>query len=225
MAGILTPVGTLYFPALYKAKGNKQVPAQAERFSGMLLFDKLGVASGAYQALRQGVFEALVNKFGAAKANDQKFTAQCRFPFRAASEKQYEGFENGEIFISAWAPSDQKRPDVIDLQGNRVTDESLVFMGQLARFTVRPFAYDTSGNKGVGLILEHAQIVKFDMPRLDGGVSAEQAFSGADDDQLKALGIDPTAPQNPAMAASAGAAGQTAYQAPDSGSASGGLPF
>lgn len=221
MAGVMTPIGYLYFPALFTPKANKQVPTQAPRFSGVLLFDSMGVQSSAYQTLRRAVFDALVSKFGAAKANDQNFLRGVRLPFRAASEKTYEGFADGEIFISAWSPAEQT-PGVIDLHGNRVTDPNAVFGGQLARFTVRPFAYDTSGNKGVGLILEHVQIVKFDMPRRDGGVSAEDAFKSADNSQLAALGIDPNAPAG-AMQQAAGMVGQTAYSSP--AGASDGLPF
>lgn len=227
MAGVMTPIGFLYFPALFKAKTNKQVPTQPPRFSGMLLFDQTGVQSSAYQGLRQAVFQAVVDKFGQAKANDANFLKLLRFPFRPAAEKDYDGFKDGEVFLSAWSPEDQK-PGVVDLQGNVIHDEKAVFGGQLARFTVRPFAYDTSGNKGVGLILEHVQIVKFDMPRRDGGVNAEDAFKQADNSQLAALGIDPNAVQNPAMAAAAGALGQTAYQAPGGAPAPGGpagLPF
>lgn len=227
MAGVMTPIGFLYFPSLFKPKGNKQQPNQAPRFSGMLLFDDLGVQSGAYQALRKAVFDAVVDKFGAAKANDANFLKTLRFPFRPAAEKNYDGFADGSVFVSAWSPEEQK-PGVVDLQGNVLTDEKRVFGGQLARFTVRPFAYDTSGNKGVGLILEHVQIVKFDMPRRDGGVNAEDAFKQADNSQLAALGIDPNAPANSAMAAAAGALGQTAYQAPAGSAPVGGvgnLPF
>lgn len=226
MAGVITPIGYLYFPSLFKAKGNKQVPTQAPRFSGMLLFDNLGVQSTAYQNLRMGVFNALVEKFGQAKANDPNFVKTCRLPFRPAAEKDYAGFADGEIFISAWS-NEENKPGVVDLNGNHILDEKLVWGGQLARFTVKPFAYDTSGNKGVGLILEHCQIVKADMPRRDGGVAAEDAFKNGDDAQLRALGIDPNAAPNMAMAGAANSAGQTAYQ---NGGAAGGagnsnLPF
>lgn len=227
MAGVMTPIGFLYFPALFKARANKQVPTQPPRFSGMLLFDNLGVQSTAYQTLRQAVFQAVVDKFGQAKANDANFLKTLRFPFRPAAEKDYDGFKDGEIFLSAWS-NEENKPGVVDLHGNLIHDEKAVFGGQLARFTVRPFGYDTSGNKGVGLILEHVQIVKFDMPRRDGGVNAEDAFKQADNSQLAALGIDPNATQNSAIAAAAGAMGQTAYQAPAGGAAPGGaagLPF
>ena len=220
MAGVMTPIGYLYFPALFKAKANKQVPTQAPRYSGMLLFDNMGTQSSAYQDFKQAVYQAIVEKFGAAKAADANFVRSLRLPFRPASEKQYDGFADGETFISAWSNEEQK-PGVVNLQGVDVLDEKAVFGGQLARFTVRPFGYDTSGNKGVGLFLEHVQIVKFDMPRRDGGVAASDAFKQADNSQLAALGIDPNVVQNVGMAGTAAAMGQTAYQ----GSASPNLPF
>ncbi len=213
MAGIMTPIGFLYFPAFFKPKVNKQAPAQGPRFSGVLLLDNAGVTSAAYGTLRQGVYDAIVSKFGAAKAQDANFVRGLRLPFRPASEKTYDGFKDGEIFLSAWTPEDQK-PGVVDLGGNHIHDDKAVFGGQLARFTVRPFAYDTSGNRGVGLILEHVQIVKADMPRRDGGVAADEAFANADNSQLAALGINPNAPTSPT----------TAYQAPGAPPA-GGLPF
>lgn len=208
----MTPIGFLYYPHLFVAKGNKAVPNQAPRYSAMLLLDDAAVASTAYQNLRLAVFNALVDKFGAAKANDANFVKTCRLPFRQASEKDYGGFEDGVTFISAWSPADQQ-PGVVDLQGAKILVPGDVFGGQLARFTVRPFAYDTQGNKGVGLILEHAQIVNPDMPRRDGNVAAEDAFKNADNSQLAALGINPNAP--------AAGAGSTAYSAAPAG----GLPF
>lgn len=209
MASTTTPIGWLYYPALYVAKGNKQVPSQPLRFSSMLLLDAAAVASTAYANLKQAVFDAIVGKFGAQKANDKAFVGTLRLPFRAAAEKDYGGFTDGEVFISAWSPADQQ-PGVVDLQGQKILVPADVFPGQLARFTVRPFAYDTSGNKGVGLILEHVQIVKADMPRRDGNVAAEDAFKGADDSQMAALGINSNA-----------VAGGTAYNTPAAGS----LPF
>lgn len=191
---VMTPIGVLNFPVFFEPKGNKQNPSQDPRFSGMLLFDDLGVKSTAYQELRKGVHAAIVDKFGEAKANDKSFVSGLRLPFRNASEKSYNGFEDGEIFISAWSKADQK-PGVVNLAGEEIVVPADVFSGQLARFTVRPFAYDSNGNRGVSFGLEHVQIVKADMPRLDGRQSADRAFQNApaDDEQLKALGIDPDA--------------------------------
>jgi Protein of unknown function (DUF2815) len=215
MAGLMTPIGFLYYPHFFTPTVNKKTNNPEARFSGMLLLDDAGLATSQYQALRQGVFDAIVGKFGQAKANDPQFVSSLRLPFRAAAEKTYKGFADGKIFISAWRKDKDGAPGVIDLQGQVVRDPKLVYGGQLARFTVNPYAYDTSGNKGVTLFLEHVLIAKFDMPRRDGGVNVEDAFVGADNAQLVALGIDPNAPTgNSPMGAAAAAVGQTVYQTP-----------
>jgi len=187
----MTPIGVLNFPHFYTASTNKENPNQGPRFSGMLLFDDLGTQSTAYKELRASVMEAIVDKFGAAKAADPAFIRSLRLPFRDAADKSYNGFENGSIFISAWAREEDGAPEVVDLHGTTIQVPADVFSGQLARFTVRPFAYDSNGNKGASFGLEHVQIVKADMPRLDGRQSADKAFAGGiDADQAKALGID-----------------------------------
>jgi hypothetical protein len=205
----MTPIGILYFPALFTPKVNKENPNQGARFSGVLLFDALAVGSTAYTELRQAIRNACVEKFGEAKVNDPAFMRNVRSPLRPASEKTYAGFEDfedGDIFISAWCKGDEAAPGVVDLQGQQILVPGDVWGGQLARMTVRPFAYDNVGNKGVGFYLEHVQIVKSDMPRRDGKQSAEQAFKNANaDDQMKALGITPGA------SSSAGAPGGSPF--------------
>ena len=188
---VMTPIGVLYFPALFTPRGNRDNPAQAPRFSTVLMFDELGVQSSAYQDMRQAVMEAITEKFGAAKAADAGFVRSLRLPFRQCAEKTYAGFEEGHVYISAWAKGDGAAPGVVDLMGTPLVVPGDVYGGQLARLTVRAFAYDSNGNKGVSFGLEHVQIVKADMPRRDGQQSAEQAFKGAptDDAQMRALGI------------------------------------
>lgn len=192
----MTPVGYLYFPALFTPKVNKENPAQGPRFSCVVLFDDLATQSTAYQALRASVMEVIAEKWGAAKASDAAFVRSLRLPFRAASEKSYAGFEDGAVFISAWKKAADGAPGVVDLHGQQIVVPGDVFSGQLARLTVRPFAYDSNGNKGVSFGLEHVQIVKADMARRDGQQSAEQAFGSAavDPAQAAALGIGASAP-------------------------------
>ena len=206
MATFLTPIGVLNFPSFFTPKRNEQNPKQIPRYTGVLLFDDVGTSTTAYQELRRGVKEAIEEKWGAAKAADRTFIATLRLPFRDASEKSYTGFEDGDKFINAWSPGFEKDdvnwerpktpPEVVDLHGHPIQVPGDVFAGQLARFTVRPFAYDNNGNKGVSFGLEHVQIVKQDMERIDGRRSGEQAFAGADlpADQMRQLGIDPNAP-------------------------------
>lgn len=187
---VMTPIGVLNFANLFEARAYEN---GKPRFSCILLFDKMAVQSTAYQALRAGVMEAATEKWGAAKASDASFMRSIRLPFRPAAEKDYAGFDKGEIYISPWSNADQK-PGIIDLHGNKIEVPSDVWAGQLARATVRPFAYDTSGNKGIAFGLEHVQIVKADMERLDGRRDASSAFAGADNSDLARYGVDPNAP-------------------------------
>jgi hypothetical protein len=194
----MTPIGTLCFTdSLFEAKP-RQEGSDKLAYSVIIGFDEAATKTAAYQALRQAVVAAVSDKWGATKAADPAFMRSLRNPFRLAAEKEYAGFDKFETFISPWAPATDKSgnkkkpPQVVDLRGDDMVPSD-VFSGQLGRATVRAFAYDTQGNKGVAFMLEHVQVVKQDMPRIDGRRSAQQAFAGADDSELKALGIDPSA--------------------------------
>lgn len=189
----ITPIGVLCFANnLWEPKP----PAEGKppRHSAILLFDQLAVETQAYKDLQQLILAAVTDKFGAAKAQDAAFVSSLRSPLRDASEKDYAGFDKGVKFISPWS---EPKPTIIDVKGNEFkAPDAEVWSGQLARASVRAFAYDNSGNRGVAFGLEHVQIVKTDMERMDGRRSAEQAFGdviGAQDEQMRALGIDPSA--------------------------------
>jgi hypothetical protein len=193
MPSVSTAIGTLCFPALFEPRRNQQNPTQGPRFSLILLFDSLAVQSSAHMELRKAVAAEIANKWGPAKAADTSFVRSLRSPFRPAAEKNYKGFDQGELFIQAWSNAEgtnAHKPGVVDLHNRPIIVPTDVWAGQLARATVRPFAYDSNGNKGVSLALEHVQIIKQDMPRLDGKQSADTAFAQADNSQLAALGID-----------------------------------
>jgi hypothetical protein len=188
---VYTPIGKLCYPALFVPKAPMQGQAGDPRYSLILVFDKEGLNSVAYKELRAQVQEAAAEKWGA-KAQDGAFMRSLRLPFRDSSEKGHlEGFDYGPMYISPWT---KRKPGVVNLNGDDILVPDDVFAGQLARATVRPFAYEQSGNKGVAFGLEHVQIVDSNQTRIDGRRSAASAFAGADDAELKRLGI--TAPAN-----------------------------
>lgn len=190
----LTPIGTLCFTdSLFQPKPRAE-GSDKLAYSVIIGFDDVALKTPEYQKLREAVMAAIKDKWGEAKAKDAAFVRTLRLPFRDAAEKSYAGFENFEIFISPWtsAGENRKGPGVVDIYGNDMFPTD-VFSGQLGRATVRAFAYDNSGNKGVSLGLEHVQVVKKDATRIDGRRSAAQAFANADNSQLAAYGIDPTA--------------------------------
>jgi len=198
----MSPIGVLCFAdGLFTPR--PPAPGAKPRYQVILLLNKIGVATTAYQDLRRAVAAAISAKWGATKAADPNFVRTLRLPFRQAADKTYEGFEDGEIYINPWLNEEKGPPGVTGLRPGSVMTQGEVWSGQLARLTVRAFAYDTSGNKGVAFGLEHAQIMKADMPRIDGRRTASEAFKNASLEELEAYGIDP----KEASAAAASSAG------------------
>jgi Protein of unknown function (DUF2815) len=163
---VQTPVGLLSFPNLETARA--AVEGGEPRFSANLIFDEEAQKTDAYKALSKAVMDAAVQFFG------DKLPKDIRWPIRDAAEKEgtYAGYEDGKKFVGAWT---KNKPGLIGPDKADVLPTD-VFAGQKARFAVRPFAYNKTGNKGVGLALEAVQITKFDMPRLDGKTDAKKFF-------------------------------------------------
>lgn len=173
----VTPNGTLAFPTFFAPRATQE--GNEPRYSGVLIFDAKAQASKLYQELQDAVLEAAQEKFG------KKMPANLRMPFRKGEEKpDYQGFDPGTVFIQAWS---KNKPGLIDAAKQEIFDKDEIWAGQLARFYVRPFGYENSGNKGVSMLLEHVQIVKQDRPRIDGRKAATEVFGDVeleDDDEM-----------------------------------------
>jgi hypothetical protein len=171
MPALITPVGILSFPNLFVPRA--AVIGHEPAYSASILFDAKAQQSPEYLALRKAAHEAGVKKWGADKMKDPAFTRNLRMPFRPAGEKEYTGYEEGMTYISART---KDKPGVVDARNQEMTVSTDVFPGQLCRLFLAPFAYEVSGNKGVSFALNHVQITKQKMPRLDGRKAATDAF-------------------------------------------------
>lgn len=166
---LITPVGLACFPNLFEAR--QAVPGQGDpRYSLIILFDETAQKQPEFKELQDQIAAAISEKWGV------KPPANLRMPIRKAEEKgEYAGFTAGKVFIAPWS---KQKPGLVDHLNSEVHVKDDVWAGQLVRAYVRPFAYDTSGNRGAGIMLEHVQIVKKDMPRIDGRKAATEAFAG-----------------------------------------------
>jgi Enterobacter phage Enc34, ssDNA-binding protein len=166
---VCSPYGVLAFPNLFEPRsvpGTNQEP----RFSTILIFDEQAQKKPEFKALQDAIIAAADEKWP--RKADQK---NLRWPIRKSEEKEgAQGFNPGSVFFNAWTKT---QPGIVDRNRNEILTKAEVWAGQLARVFVRPFAYDTSGNKGVSLMLENVQIVKSDMPRIDGRKSASESFT------------------------------------------------
>jgi hypothetical protein len=178
MASFQTPVGTLSYPHVFKARA--MPGSEDKKFSAVLLFSPTALKTPAWQNLSRAVEEL-------AKQSFPKLILgrSLRSPFRLVADRQ-DSFPKGyEIFITA---STTSRPGVVDAQRQDILDSADVWPGQHARFSVNPFSYDVQGNKGISLGLQHVQIVKSQgLERLDGRKSAQDSFDAefdeGDDDE------------------------------------------
>lgn len=182
----VSPIGVISFPHLFNPK--PPAPGADPRYSMTLIFDEAAQKTDEYKDLRAAVLEAARAKWGD-KADGMIRNGSIRMPIRDADEKNYAGYEEGCKFVNFWS---KQAPGIVDGKLNDVLDREYVYPGALGRVTYKPFAYDTSGNRGVSLGLQNVQVTDVSTPRLDGRTAAKDDFgatasgepemAGADDD-------------------------------------------
>lgn len=102
-------------------------------------------------ALTSAAHAVMVEKWGADKA---KWPKNLRNPFRDQGEKDHAGYEAGAVFINA---TSQQRPGLVDAKLQDIIEERDFYSGCFARASVRAFAYDKAGNRGVAFGLQNVQ--------------------------------------------------------------------
>lgn len=159
MKSIVTPIGRLCFVHLfepYKAEGSER-----ELYSAVLVFPK----STDISALKKSVADAV----------RAKWPEGCKGGRNPINDGDLKADDWGEVFKDSWyiRVSSQNRPAVVDRNVQDIIDPSQVWSGQYGRATVRPYAYDKSGNKGVSFGFTAIQIAR-DGERLSGGGAADK---------------------------------------------------
>lgn len=161
-----TPEFRVSYPKVFKAERN-DLNGQDE-FSLVALF-----APGTdLSAIKAAVKQAAINKWGAT------LPTNIRNPLRDADEKIKDGayppgFDKGVVFATMKC---QKRPGVVDQSLQDILDDSAFYGGCYARANVHVAAYDQKGNKGVGIYLNHVQLLRDGEAFGQGRVSPQQAF-------------------------------------------------
>jgi hypothetical protein len=172
---IITPQGTLmmYGATLFVPARNKFDPTKDPRYEASLILSKAVQQTAEYKAVRAEIASAAKAKFGD-KMQDRAFVARLKLPI-----KEYFKGEEGDVILKAWT---KEAPPIVDPMNKYITVKGDVWSGQLARFEVNPWAFDTNGSVGVTLFLNSVQITKLKMPRLDGRKPADKVFSKIEDE-------------------------------------------
>lgn len=171
---IMTPEFRVGSTSVFRPRGNKQNPAAEPNYFLACLFPHPNKMPPAYKAeydafiarLKAAVAQAVTDKWGAKKP------VNLRMPFRDQGEKSYEGYEAGALFFTA---SSKQKPGLIDSMKNDIIDETEFYSGAYARATLRVYAYEVSGNRGVGIGLQNVQKLRDGEP-LSGRLKAQDEF-------------------------------------------------
>lgn len=167
---VVTPEFRVSFPNVFKSQTNKL--SGKEEFSVVALFKKGADLS----ALKAAALEATEAKWGSDKT---KWPKPLRSPFRDQGEKKKEiegrevlpaGHEEGAIFLNL---KSSQKPGVVDQNVQPILDDKDFYSGCYARASIRAYAYDQAGNRGVSFGLINVQKMKDGDPL--GGRSAPEA--------------------------------------------------
>jgi hypothetical protein len=162
---VMTPKFRVSFPAVFKAEAYED---GEPKFSVTMLFDSKADLS----KLKAAAKAAIEEKWPDAK----KRPANLRSPFRDGAEKpDLDGYD-GCIFVRA---TSKTKPGLVDENVQTIVDQAQFYGGCFARATVRAYAYDHKGNRGVAFGLENIQKLS-DGPAFSGKTTAEQDFGAAD---------------------------------------------
>lgn len=184
---LVTPEVRFSFVNIWKARLNDQGKA---KYSLTLLFPLRSTLSGpalaeydAFMALAKSECERVAaEKWGADK---NKWPSGLRTPFRLQDDHvdKYEGYVKDAIFMNV--SSDQK-PQVVDENVVDIIDPAKVYSGCYGRASLRAFAYEAKGNKGVSFGLQNVQKLR------DGESLAGRGAASADFQPLpQAAGVAP----------------------------------
>lgn len=161
---IVTPKARISFPQLFTAKAPPG--SDKAKFSVSLLIP----ANHDLSLLKQAAEKCAKEKWG------DKLPAKLKNPFLKAEDFEYEGYEAGWTLLRATSMS---KPGMVDAAANNVDEESQVYPGRWCVASLRPFAYDTNGNRGVSFGLQNIQLLDHDDP-IGGRARAENEFEAVD---------------------------------------------
>jgi hypothetical protein len=160
---IITPKCRMSFPVLFEPQPPPNQPAGKKRYGVALL-------------IPAGCDLTLLKQQAAAAAKEQwgeKIPANLKSPFLDAGKYQYNGYEEGWTLLR---PTTINKPGLVNAKGENISDESEVYPGRWCVASLRAYAYDVSGNRGVSFGLQNIQLLDHDEP-LGGRARAEEEFA------------------------------------------------
>lgn len=170
LTNVTTGEVRLSYVNLFQPRANQ--PGQEPKYSVTILLPKSDTAT--FQRIQAAIQEAY-------KKGVSSLWNGARPPLKTPIHDGDGVRPNGEQFGPecrghwVFTASSKQRPEVVDAQLNPIIDQSRVYSGIYGRVNVNFFAYNNSGNRGIGAGLGPVQILRDGEP-LGGRVTAEAAF-------------------------------------------------
>jgi Protein of unknown function (DUF2815) len=170
---IVTSEVRFSFPHLFepaKAQG-----AAEAKYSLSLLFPHPSKLSGkaledynaCITALKAAAQQAAKDKWG------DKLPTKLKTPFLDQGDYEYEGYEKGAILIRV---TSKQKPGIVDAKVQPIIDSSQIYPGCYGKVSIRAFAYDQNGNRGISFGLQNVQKTR-DGESIGGRASPESDFA------------------------------------------------
>jgi len=174
MSNIITPVATLSYPSLFTPRaampGNTN---QEAKYQCTLVFAPGTDLAALNEAAKACAREKWGDKGEVIYRNQKNKTLR--------TDGEAKGYPEGSVFMNI---NSKQKPGVVSkfkdpLTGKAriITDPMEMYAGCQVKVSVRPFAYDTQGNKGVSFGLQNVCKVG-EGTRLDGHKAAQDEFEG-----------------------------------------------
>lgn len=171
-----TPVGRVSYPSLDKPSSYE---GKEGGFEITLLLDKKKCD---LTKMKKACEAALQKKW----PDKTKRPKNLRMPFRDGDEKEDKPGYEGMTYIKA---TSKVKPDIMSYPDKDHLEPSDAYAGCYARASVRAFAYDTKGNRGVSFMLQNVQKIK-DGERFNGRKSGANDFEDAEEIDEEFLEVD-----------------------------------
>lgn len=142
------------------------------KYSVTLLIPKTDVAT--YQAIQLGIQQALqegLSTFGG------QMPARPSIPLYDGDGVRPNGEDFGDECRGHWVitASSKQQPQIVDVNVSPIINRADIYSGCYGRASVRFFAYNKAGKKGIGCGLGNVQKIRDGQP-LAGGTTAEEDF-------------------------------------------------
>lgn len=175
---VIIRVAKMLYPNVFKSKSFR---GEDPKYSARILIPKLDDIT--VKKIKTAIQEAYKNNESALKGNEQNVPPieKLKLPLHDG-DKEKPGDKNysNTYFINA---NSRNAPEIIDKNKNPITDENEIYSGVICAVSLRFFAYNVNGNKGIGCSLGNIMKVK-DGERISTRISAADDFANLDDDDF-----------------------------------------